>query len=164
MKCWAGWIISLNQDFWEKYQKPQTRRWHQFNGRKRRGTKEPLDEGGRGKWKSWLKFNIQKTKIMASINILHGKQKGKKWKQWQTLFSWAPKSLQTVTAVMKLKDACSLEEKLWQTQRAYWKAETGTSLMVQWLRLWAPNAGGLGLIPGQGTRSHMSHLRPDAAK
>ena len=35
-------------------------------------------------------------------------------KQWQTLFSWAPKSLQMVTAAMKLKDACSLEEKLWQ--------------------------------------------------
>ena len=39
----------------------------------------------------------------------------KKWKQWQVLFSWAPKSLWTVTAVTKLKDACSLEEKLWQT-------------------------------------------------
>ena len=38
---------------------------------------------------------------------------GKQWKQWQTLFSWAPKSLQMVTADMKLKDACSLEEKLW---------------------------------------------------
>ena len=37
----------------------------------------------------------------------------KQWKQWQTLFSWAPKSLQMVTADMKLKDACSLEEKLW---------------------------------------------------
>ena len=36
-------------------------------------------------------------------------------KQWQTLFSWAPKSLQMVTAAMKLKDAYSLEEKLWQT-------------------------------------------------
>ena len=40
---------------------------------------------------------------------------GKQWKQWQTLFSWAPKSLQMVTAAMKLKDTCSLEEKLWQT-------------------------------------------------
>ena len=38
---------------------------------------------------------------------------GKQWKQWQTLFSWAPKSLQTVTAAIILKDACSLEEKLW---------------------------------------------------
>ena len=41
---------------------------------------------------------------------------GKKWKQWQFLFSWAPKSLQMVTAAIKLKDASSLEEKLWQTQ------------------------------------------------
>ena len=37
---------------------------------------------------------------------------GEKWEQWQTLFSWAPKSLQMVTAAMKLKDTCSLEEKL----------------------------------------------------
>ena len=35
-------------------------------------------------------------------------------RKWQILFSWAPKSLQTVTAAMKLKDDCSLEEKLWQ--------------------------------------------------
>ena len=35
---------------------------------------------------------------------------GKQWKQWQTLFSWAPKSLQMVTAAMKLKDTCSLEK------------------------------------------------------
>ena len=62
-----------------------------------------------------LKLNIQKTKIMASVLSLHGKQMGKKWKQWQILFSWAPKSLQMVTAAMKSKDACSLEEKLWQT-------------------------------------------------
>ena len=59
-----------------------------------------------------LKLNIQKTKIMASGPILHGKQMGKQWKQWQTLFSWAPKSLQMVTTAMKLKDTCSLEEKL----------------------------------------------------
>ena len=36
------------------------------------------------------------------------------WKQWQTLFSWVPKSLLMVSAAMELKDACSLEEKLWQ--------------------------------------------------
>ena len=62
-----------------------------------------------------LKLNIQKTKIMASGPITSGKQMGKQRKQWQTLFSSAPKSLQMVTAAMKLKDACSLEEKLWQT-------------------------------------------------
>ena len=62
-----------------------------------------------------LKLNIQKTKIMSSVPPLHGKQMGKQWKQWETLFSWVPKSLQMVTAAMKLKDACSLEEKLWPT-------------------------------------------------
>ena len=41
---------------------------------------------------------------------------GKQWKQWLTLFSWAPKSLQMVTEAMKLKNICSLEEKLWQTR------------------------------------------------
>ena len=41
-------------------------RWHHSNGIKQRGTKEPLDEGERRVWKSWLKLNIQKTKIMAS--------------------------------------------------------------------------------------------------
>ena len=49
-----------------------------------------------------LKFNIQKTKIMASGPII---SRGKKWKKWQILFSWAPKSRQTVTAGMELKDA-----------------------------------------------------------
>ena len=55
--------------------------------------------------KDSLKLNIQKTKIMALVPSLHDKQMGKQWKQQQTLFSWAPKSLQMVTAAMKLKDA-----------------------------------------------------------
>ena len=42
---------------------------------------------------------------------------GKQWKQCQTLFFWAEKSLQMVTAAMKLKDACSLEEKLCQPRQ-----------------------------------------------
>ena len=42
---------------------------------------------------------------------------GKQRKQWQTLFSWTPKSLQMVTVGIKLKDACSLEEKLWQPRQ-----------------------------------------------
>ena len=40
---------------------------------------------------------------------------GEKWKQWETLFSWAPKSQQIVIAAMKLKDVCFLKEKLWPT-------------------------------------------------
>ena len=62
-----------------------------------------------------LKLNIQKMKIMHLVPSLHGKQMGKQWKQWLTLFFWAPKSLQMVTAAMRLKDTCSLEEKLWPT-------------------------------------------------
>ena len=60
-----------------------------------------------------LKLSIQKTKIMASSPITSWQIDGKQWKQWQTLFSWTPKSLQMLTAAMKLKDTCSLEEQLW---------------------------------------------------
>ena len=59
-----------------------------------------------------VKFNIQKTKTWHPVPSLHGKQMGKQWKQWQTLFWGAPKSLQMVTAAMKLTNARSLEEKL----------------------------------------------------
>ena len=59
-----------------------------------------------------LKFSIQKTKIMHLVPSLHGKYMGKQWKQCQTLFFWAPISLQMVIAAMKLKDAYSLEDKL----------------------------------------------------
>ena len=62
--------------------------------------------------KSGLKLKIQKTKIIASGTITSWQIDGKQRKQWQTLFWGAPKSLQMVTAAMKLKDACSLEEKL----------------------------------------------------
>ena len=60
-----------------------------------------------------LKLNIKKTKIMASSPITSWQIDEEKWKQWQTLFSWAPKSLWMVTAAMKLRDIYSLEEKLW---------------------------------------------------
>ena len=63
--------------------------------------------------KAGLKLSIQKSKIMASGPITSWKIDGKKYKQWQILFSWALNSLwRTVTVPMKLKDACSLEEKL----------------------------------------------------
>ena len=59
-----------------------------------------------------LKLNIQKTKIMVSGPITSCEIDGEHWKQCQTLFLGAPKSLQMVTAAMKLKDAYSLEGKL----------------------------------------------------
>ena len=59
-----------------------------------------------------LKLNIQKTKILVSGPITSWQIMRKQCKQWQALLFGAPKSLQMVTAAMKLKDACSLEEKL----------------------------------------------------
>ena len=61
-----------------------------------------------------LKLNIQKTKIMASGPITSWQIDGETVKQ-SDLFFWAPKSLQMVTAAMKLKDAYSLDGKLWPT-------------------------------------------------
>ena len=62
--------------------------------------------------KAGLKLNIQKTKIMASGPISSWQIDGE---TMETVFSWVPKSLQMVIAAMKLKDAYSLEGKLWPT-------------------------------------------------
>ena len=62
--------------------------------------------------KAGLKIYIQEMNIWLLVPSLHGKQMGK---QCQTSFFEAPKSLQMVTAAMKLKDAYSLEGKLWPT-------------------------------------------------
>ena len=66
--------------------------------------------------KAGLKLNIQKTKIMVSGPISSWEINGKQWKQCETLYFWAPKSLQMVTPAMKLKDAYSLEGKYDQTR------------------------------------------------
>ena len=62
--------------------------------------------------KAGLKLNIKKLRPWHPAPSYHSKQMGEKWKQWQTLFSCAPKSLWTVTAAVKLKDTGSLEGKL----------------------------------------------------
>ena len=62
-----------------------------------------------------LKLNIQKTKIMASSPITSWQIDGETMETVRDLFSWAPKSLQMMTEAMKLKDVCSMEEKLWPT-------------------------------------------------
>ena len=66
-----------------------------------------------------LKLNIQKTKIMASSPITSWQVNGETMETVTEFIFWAPKSLQMVTVAMKLKDACSLEEKLWPTYTAY---------------------------------------------
>ena len=62
-----------------------------------------------------LKLNIQKTKIMASGPITSWQIDGKTVETVSDFIFWGSKSLQMVIAAMKLKDACSLEEKLWPT-------------------------------------------------
>ena len=59
-----------------------------------------------------LSSTFRKQRSWHPVPSLHGKEMGKEWKQCQTLFFWAPKSLQMVTAAMKLKDTFSLEGKL----------------------------------------------------
>ena len=71
-----------------------------------------------------LKLNIQKTKIMASGPITSWQIDRGTMDTGREFISGAPKSLQIVTAAVKLKDAYSLEEKLWPTQIAYSKVET----------------------------------------
>ena len=84
-------------------------------GRKWRGTKKPLDESESGEWKSWLKAQYLENEDHGiwSHNFM-----GNRWGNsgnCQILLWGAPKSPQMVTAAMKLKDAYSLEEKLWPT-------------------------------------------------
>ena len=62
-----------------------------------------------------LKLNIQKTKIMASGLFTSWQIDGETMETVTDFISWAPKSLQMMTAAMKLKDAYSLEGKLWPT-------------------------------------------------
>ena len=63
-----------------------------------------------------LKLNIQKTKIMVSIPITSWEIDGETVSDF---IFWDPKWVQMVTATMKLKDACSLEENLWPKKTAY---------------------------------------------
>ena len=115
LKCWAGWITSWNQGCQEKYQSPQICRWHHPYGRKWRGTKEPLDKVKLVSEKAGLKPKIQKMKIMASRPMTSWQIDGETMETVTDFILGGPKSLQMVTAAMKLKDACPLEEKLWPT-------------------------------------------------
>ena len=65
--------------------------------------------------KDCLEFNIQKTKIMASGPITSWQIDGETMETVTDFVLGAPKSLQMVTAALKLKGACSLEEQLWPT-------------------------------------------------
>ena len=79
-------------------------RWHHPYGRKWRRTKEPLDESEEESEKFGLKLHIQKTKIMASGPITLWQIDGEIVETVLDFLFWAPKSLQMVTAAMKLKE------------------------------------------------------------
>ena len=66
----------------------------------------------KGEWNSWIVKNsaFKKLRSWHPVPSFQSKENGEKWKQWQILFSWAPKSLHRVSAAMKLKDSCFLEE------------------------------------------------------
>ena len=120
------WLTSWNQDYWEKYQQPQICRWYHSTGIKQRGTKELLirvkeeseKAGLNSAFKVLRSWNpalplLQSTKIMESSPTTSWKIDGEKVETVTNIFHRTPKSLWTMTAAMKLKDACSLEGKLW---------------------------------------------------
>ena len=74
--------------------------------------------------KAGLKLNIRKTKIMASSPISSWQIDGETVETVTDFIFWAPKSLQIVTATMKLKDTCFLEEKLWPNLDSILKSQS----------------------------------------
>ena len=103
---------SWNQDYVVKYQWPQICRWHHPYGRKWRGTQEPFDEVKEESEKAGLKLNIQKMKIMASVAITSWQIGGETIETSDRLYLFRLQNHCRWWLAMKLKDACSLEEKL----------------------------------------------------
>ena len=87
-------------------------KWHILMAKSEEELKSLLMKVKEESEKVGLKLSIQKMMIMASGPITLWQTDGETMERVTDLFSWAPKSLQMVTAAMKLKDACSLEEKL----------------------------------------------------
>ena len=83
--------------------------------------------------KAGLKLNIQKTKIMASSPITSWQIEGETMETVRDFIFLASKSMQMMTAAMKLKDACSLEEKLWQTSVQFSRSVVSDSLQAHGL-------------------------------
>ena len=76
--------------------------------------KKPFNEGERGEWKAGFKLNIQKTKIMTSCPITSWQIDGETVETVTDFMFLGSKITEDGTAAMKLRGACSLEEKLWQ--------------------------------------------------
>ena len=87
--------------------------WDDTHGRKQGATKEPLDKGEKEEWKSWLKVQHSKTKIMSSCPITSWQMDGEKVETVTDFIFLASKIIAEVTVAIKI--ACFLEGKLWQT-------------------------------------------------
>ena len=102
-KYQAGWLISWNQECHKKYLPLQICWWHHPNGRKWRGTKEPLDEGERGEWKSWLKTQLSRNwdhGISSHHFMANIWEEGKNGNSDRIYFGGVPKSLWMATAAL----------------------------------------------------------------
>ena len=88
-----------------------------FNGRKWRGTKEPLNQGERGKWKAGLKLNFQKTKIMACGPIISWIIDGEKVKTVTDFIFLGSKIIMDSDCSHEIKMYLFLEAKLWQPRQ-----------------------------------------------
>ena len=71
-----------------------------------------VEWGDYNQWEATVQLRKLNSMLCGDLNEKEIQQRAKKWKQLQISFSWAPKSLWMVTAATKLKDSCSLEEKL----------------------------------------------------
>ena len=112
MKCQAGRSTSWNQDCWERYINNLRYADDTTLKTESKELKSLLMKVKEESEKLGLELNIQKTEIMASGPITSWQIDGETIVTVTDYFGWVPKSLQMVIAAMKIKDTCSLEEKL----------------------------------------------------
>ena len=113
VKCKAGWSTSGMKNAGRNINNLRYSDDPTLNGKKQRRPIEPL-ESERGEWKSWLKTQHSENRSWHLVPSFMANRWGNS-ENSERLYLWAPKSLQVMTAAMKLKDAYSLEEKLWPT-------------------------------------------------
>ena len=113
VKCQAGWITNWNQDCWEILTSSDCR-WNHSNGWKWR-IKEPLDEGERREWKIWLKTQYSKNEDHVIWSHHFMQIDGETMETVRDFIFLGSKICGWWLKPWKLKDACSLEEKLWPT-------------------------------------------------
>ena len=103
MKCWTGWSTAKIKIAGRNISNFRYADDTTLMAESKEELKSLLLKVKEESEKVGLKLNFQKTKVMASDLIISWQIMGKQWKQWETLFPWAPKSLWMVTAAMNLR-------------------------------------------------------------